>query len=68
MTTKDKTLEVEKKLHISGDMANAISREISRNPNLYRNQQKQISEGELIRRAIDFYLSSPINQLIEKTA
>lgn len=65
---KPKILHIEKKLHVSKDMAERMSDEVSQNPHLYKNEQKQISEGELMRRAIDFYLSSVINRTIDKTA
>ena len=54
---------VYKKVFMSQDLADRIEREVNRHPSLYRNDQNQLSEGELMRRALSFYLDSTINQL-----
>jgi hypothetical protein len=58
----DKALPVYKKVFMSQDLADRIEAEVNRRPSLYRNDQNQLSEGELMRRALDFYLDNVANQ------
>jgi hypothetical protein len=65
MSRKDPELTVKRKVSISPDLAERIEAEVNRNPSLYRNNNGQISEGELHRRALALYLDTAINQLTD---
>jgi hypothetical protein len=62
MSRKEPELVVHKKVRISPDLAERVEDEIKRAPTLYRNDNGQISEGELYRRAVVFYLDTVANQ------
>jgi hypothetical protein len=50
-------MTVKKLITIPKELDAQIRAEINSRPNEYRNEQNQISEAELIRRAIAFYLA-----------
>jgi hypothetical protein len=59
-------MTVTKILRISKELDDEIRREIDSRPNEYRNEQNQISEAELIRRAIAFYLAPLAEKEVQK--
>lgn len=52
----DAELTVVKRVLVTEEDASLIKQEVERNPHLYRTKKNQISEAELIRRAVRFYL------------
>jgi hypothetical protein len=59
-------MTVTKIFKISKDLDAQIRAEINSRPNEYRNEQNQISEAELIRRAIAFYLAPLAEKEVQK--
>lgn len=53
----DAELTVVKRVLVTEEDARLIKQEVERNPHLYRTSKNQISEAELVRRAVRFYLS-----------
>lgn len=59
---------IKKIIKVTPEIDAGIRREIDARPNLYRNEQNQISEAELMRRAISFYLASVSDSSINQPA
>jgi hypothetical protein len=59
-------MPVKKIIYITETLEAGIRREIDSRPNEYRNEQNQISEAELIRRAIAFYLAPLAEKEVQK--
>jgi hypothetical protein len=59
-------MTIKKIINVSDELNNGIANELSRDPRKYRNHQNQLSEAELIRQAIAFYLQSLSDSSIER--
>jgi hypothetical protein len=59
-------MTVKKLISMPKEMDAQIRAEIAARPNEYRNEQNQISEAELIRRAIAFYLAPLAEKEVQK--
>jgi hypothetical protein len=57
---------IKKIVHVSEEMDAQIRGEMNARPYEYRNEQNQISEAELIRRAIAFYLAPLAEKEVQK--
>jgi hypothetical protein len=58
----------EMKVRVTDAQAEKIRLVINSNPDHYRNKQNQISANELVRRALDLYLSTVSDSSINQTA
>jgi hypothetical protein len=59
-------MTIKKLITIPKELDAQIRAEINSRPNEYRNEQNQISEAELIRRAIAFYLAPLAEKEVQK--